>query len=241
MGFYGITARNNGQRRLIPALLSEKPYAFITGPAGGGKTLIVQAVGMHRVVEERDFRKLVYTRLQVQLGKDTGFIPGDLNEKTYPFLRPFLDNLEAMTPAAKQTYHYLTAGDDSKKRIFFDPIQTLRGGTFHDSYVIVDETQNLDVATMHGVATRLGERTKIIFCGNFAQIDDGKLRTPQMNGMYRLLSGLYEAGAHEIFDHVNLTEVERHKAVGIVEDILRNHEMSPDFAELEARGNDYGV
>ena len=236
MAFYGIAARNNGQRDAIHALLNDKPFAFITGPAGTGKTLVVEAVGLHRTVEERDYRKLVYTRLQIQLGKDTGFLPGDIDDKTYPFLRPFIDNLDVMTPAAKQTFNYLTSGDDSKRRIFFDPIQTLRGGTFHDAFVIVDETQNLDAATMHGVATRLGERTKMVFCGNFAQIDDSRLRSPQNNGMYRLLKGLYDADAHDIFDHVNLTQVERHRAVGIVEDILRNHDMPAEFVELEAMG-----
>ncbi|NGM81229.1 AAA family ATPase [Paenibacillus sp. 7124] len=237
MAFYGVSTRNRGQWYAARALMNEKPFVFLTGPAGTGKSLIAQAVGMHRAVEERDFRKLIYTRLQVQLGKDTGFLPGSIDEKTYPFLRPFLDNLEAMTPAAKQTFTYLTTGDENKRRIFFDPIQTLRGGTFHDSYVIIDESQNIDVSTMHGVATRLGERTKMIFCGNFAQVDDARLRTPKNNGLYQLLSGLYEVGAHDIFDHVNLTQVERHRAVGIVEDILRNHDMPAEFAELEARGN----
>lgn len=238
MAFFGVSARNSGQKRAMQALVNDKPYLFITGPAGGGKTLIAQAVGLEHVVEEKRYRKLIYTRLQAQLGKELGFLPGDINEKTYPFIRPFLDNLDAMSDNAKQIVSYLMAGGD-KSKIFFDPIQTMRGGTFHHTFFLGDEIQNLDVGTMHGVATRLGEGTKMVFCGNFAQVDTPSLRSPKNNGMYQLLNGLYAEGAHHIFDHVNLTQVERHPAIGIVEDILRNNEMAPEFAELEARGNEY--
>lgn len=236
MAFFGVKARNQAQKAAMQVLTNDKPYLFLTGPAGTGKSLIAQAVGLDNVVESQKYRKFIYTRLQAQLGMELGFLPGDVNEKTYPFVRPFFDNLEVMSDDAKRMISYLMAGGD-KAKIFFDPIQTMRGGTFHRSYVLVDEVQNLDVATMHGVATRLGEGTKMIFCGNFAQIDNGKLRTPKANGMFQLLDGLYGRGAHDIFDHVNLTEVERHYAVGLVEDILRNNEMAAEFAELEARGN----
>jgi predicted ribonuclease YlaK len=236
MTCWGITARNEAQKVAIRALLNDKPYAFLTGPAGTGKSLVAQAVGLERTVERKDFAKLVYTRLQAQLGMEIGHLPGDINEKTYPFVRPFLDNLEAMSPESKQIVQYLMAGGD-KARVFFDPIQTMRGGSFHRSYIIVDEAQNLDVGTIHAVATRLATGSKMVFCGNFAQIDTPKLRKPETNGLYRLLSGLYERNAHDYFDHINLTEVERHLAIAIVEDILRNHEMAPEFAELEARGN----
>jgi predicted ribonuclease YlaK len=238
MAFFGVSARNSGQKRAMHALVNDKPYLFITGPAGGGKTLIAQAVGLEHDVEEKRYRKLIYTRLQAQLGKELGFLPGDINEKTYPFIRPFLDNLDAMSDNAKQIVSYLMAGGD-KSKIFFDPIQTMRGGTFHHTFFLGDEIQNLDVGTMHGVATRLGEGTKMVFCGNFAQVDTPSLRNPKNNGMYQLLNGLYAEGAHHIFDHVNLTQVERHPAIGIVEDILRNNEMAPEFAALEARGNEY--
>jgi predicted ribonuclease YlaK len=236
MTCWGVTARNEAQKVAIRALLNDKPYAFLTGPAGSGKSLVAQAVGLERTVERKDFDKLVYTRLQAQLGMEIGHLPGDINEKTYPFVRPFLDNLEAMSPESKQIVQYLMAGGD-KARVFFDPIQTMRGGSFHRAYIIVDEAQNLDVATIHAVATRLATSSKMVFCGNFAQIDTPKLRKPETNGLYRLLSGLYERNAHDYFDHVNLTEVERHPAIAIVEDILRNHEMAQEFAELEARGN----
>jgi predicted ribonuclease YlaK len=235
MAFFGITARNEAQKRAFEALINDKPFTFITGPAGGGKTLIAEAVGLQHTVEEQRYRKFVYTRLQEQLGKDVGAIPGDFSEKTYPFMRPFLDNLDVMSDDAKQLVGYLTAGN--KAKIYFDPIQTMRGGTQHYTFQLADEVQNLDVATMHAVATRLGEGSKFVFVGNFAQIDVPKLRRPENNGLYRLLHGLYDREEYDLFDHINFTAVERHRAVAVVEDIMRNNEMAPEFEALEARGN----
>ncbi len=232
MSFYGISSKNETQKVAMQALCNDKPFTFITGPAGGGKTLIAQAVGMEKTLEDRDFRKIVYTRLQAQMGKDVGALPGDLNEKTYPFMRPFVDNLEVMSDRASEVLGY-----ELNERIYFDPIQTMRGGTQHRTYLIADEVQNLDVSTMHGLATRIGEGSKFVFCGNFSQVDVKSLRNPNTNGLYRLLQGLYDAGAHEYFDHINFTEVLRHPVVGIVEDIMRNHEMPEEFAKLEAKGN----
>src|SRR5690554_4931683 len=125
MAFFGITARNEAQKRAFEALINDKPFTFITGPAGGGKTLIAEAVGLQHTVEEQRYRKFVYTRLQEQLGKDVGAIPGDFSEKTYPFMRPFLDNLDVMSDDAKRIVDYMVAG--SKAKIYFDPIQTMRG------------------------------------------------------------------------------------------------------------------
>jgi predicted ribonuclease YlaK len=237
MSFWGISSRNIGQKRAMQALINDKPFAFLTGPAGTGKTLITQAVGLHRMYDDKKFRKLVYTRLQVQLGAEQGFLPGNIDEKTYPFVRPFLDNLEVMSDKSKAIIEYLMSGTGDKRQVFFDPIQTMRGGSFHHSFLIVDESQNIDVATIHAIATRLAEGSKIIFLGNFAQIDTPKLRSAKQNGLYQLLNGLYEKNAHEYFDHINLTDVERHPAVQLVESILRDHTMPVEFEALETRGN----
>lgn len=237
MAFFGITARNEAQKRAMQALVNQKPFTFLTGPAGSGKTLVAQAVGLDRTIEQSKFRKLIYTRLQTQVGMDVGAIPGDLNEKTYPFIAPFMDNLEVMSDKANEIKRYLTEGEGDKRKVFFDPIQMIRGRSLNHTFALFDEMQNIDIGTFAAVATRPGTNAKFVFMGNFAQIDTPRLRKPEANGLYQLLAGLYEHGAHEYFDHINLTETQRNPVVEVVEEILRNHEMAAEFAELEARGN----
>jgi len=237
MAFFGISAKNPAQKRALQALTNDKPFTFLTGPAGTGKSLVAQAVGLEHTIEKPRYRKLIYTRLQMQVGMDVGALPGDLNEKTYPFVAPFMDNLDVMTAKPSELKKYFAEGDDDKRKIFFDSIQTVRGRSINHAYLMLDEAQNLDVHTIAAIATRTAINAKFVFIGNFAQIDTPKLRNIKTNGLYRLLNGLYERGAYEYFDHVNLTEVQRHPVVEIVEDILRNHEMATEFAELEARGN----
>lgn len=232
MSYMNVSARNEAQKRAFAALKNDKPFLFLTGPAGTGKTLIVQAYGMEATLD-KTYRDLIYTRLQVQLGVDIGALPGDLGEKTYPFVRPFMDNLKPMGDIGKQAFNALTM----RKQLHFDPIQTLRGGTFHDTFAIIDEAQNFDVHTMHGTATRVGTRSKIIYCGNFSQIDVPTLRRAEDNGLYQLLDGLYREQAHDLFDHINFTSVERHRAITVVEKILRDHDMPVAFEKLECRGN----
>lgn len=237
MAFFGISAKNDDQKRAMQALINGKPFTFLTGPAGSGKTLVAQAVGLERTTESRTYRKMIYTRLQTQVGMDVGALPGDLNEKTYPFIAPFMDNLEVMSDKSGEIKRYLTEGDEDKRKVFFDSIQTIRGRSLNYTYVMFDEIQNVDIHTIAALATRPGLNAKFVFLGNFSQIDNPKLRSTKTNGLYRLLHGLYEKDAHKYFDHINLTETQRHPVVEVVEDILRNNEMPPEFAELEARGN----
>lgn len=237
MAFFGISAKNDEQKAAMQALINDKPFTFLTGPAGSGKTLVAQAVGLDRTIETRKFRKLIYTRLQTQVGMDVGALPGDLNEKTYPFIAPFMDNLEVMSDKSSEIKRYLTEGDDDKRKVFFDTIQAIRGRSLNFTYAMFDEIQNVDINTIAALGTRPGTQAKFVFLGNFSQIDNPRLRSVNTNGLYKLLNGLYAKGAHQYFDHINLTETQRHPVVEVVEDILRNHEMPAEFAELEARGN----
>lgn len=238
MAFFGITSRNEAQKVAMRAAINDKPFLFITGPAGGGKTLIPQAVGLERTIETRDYRRMIYTRMQTQVGENQGAIPGDFDEKTFPFLAPFMDNLEAMSDESGLIKRYILEGDEDKRKIFFDPIQTIRGRSLNHTYLLADEIQNVDVHTMAAIATRPVTGSKFVFTGNFSQIDTPKLRNPKMNGLYQLLNGLYEQEAFEYFDHINFTEQQRHPVVEVVERILRTQENVPEeFLELEARGN----
>jgi predicted ribonuclease YlaK len=235
MSFFGISARNQGQKRLAEACKSStSPIIIGTGRAGTGKSLIAQSVGFDTVFEERRWGtsgQFVYTRLQVDVGKPLGFLPGGIDEKSAPYLRPFYDNLRLMDNGDYMK-NYITSG-----KIVLDQIQTVRGGTYHESYLIVDEAQNLDNATMTAIGTRLALGSKLILLGNFAQIDVPSLKKPENNGFFKLLKGLYDSGRHDMFTHVHLTKGERGPIADLVESIMvPEEEINPSFLELEERG-----
>lgn len=235
MEFQGVTAQNIGQVHALKMLTSSKDYAFLTGPAGTGKTLLTGAVGLEQVIKHpRDgFKRVIYTRLQVQTGMEVGHLPGDLMEgKTEPFLEGFKDNFKEMD-------YSLPFDHLINKKLQFVPIQTMRGRTFPNSFIIVDEAQNLDEDTITTIATRLGMGSKMIFMGNFSQIDDKKgfLKKPENNGFYQLLSRFYETnGGHMHFEHVHLTEIQRSGGAAFVEKMMRNHKLDLRFVDLEERG-----
>lgn len=237
MAFFGVASRNAEQKAAMQALINDKPFTFITGPSGGGKTVIAQAVGLEGTIEDHRYKRMIYTRMQTQVGENLGALPGNLDEKTYPFVAPFMDNLDAMSEQSRDIKKYLLEGDEDKRKIFFDPIQTVRGRTLHRTFLLADEMQNVDVPTFAALSTRPGIDAKFVFTGNFSQIDTAKLRNPKYNGFYQLLYGLYEQGAHEYFDHINFTEQQRHPVISVVESILRTHDVPEEFLALEARGN----
>lgn len=241
MTVFGINGRNEEQKAAIRALMNDKAFTFLTGPAGAGKNLLAQAVGLESVLDKGKFRKLIYTRLQVQVGLNVGALPGSMDEKTKPFAQPFFDNLEVLTSKPGELNRYFSEADEDKRKIFFDAIQTIRGRSLNHTYLLCDEVQNLDPQTLHAIATRPGQNIKFVFLGNFAQIDVPSLRTPEKNGFYKLLNGLYEREAFEHFSHVNLAETQRNAVVGIVEDIMRNNSMAPEFEALEKRGDVCGT
>lgn len=240
MAFFDVTARNDEQKIALQYLNDTKPFTFITGAAGTGKNMVSQAVGLHNTMEEQRFQKMIYTRMQIQLGQHLGFLTGDLNEKTEPFMLPFLDALNKMDSSKMNIIKQYLFGDqdESKKRVFFDSVQTLRGRSLSHTYFLLDEAQSIDVHTMEAIASRIDEGSKFVFTGNFAQIDEDSLRDPNKNGMYQLLKGLYKKDPNKRhFNHIHLQENQRSPVVSIVEDIFKsNDNLAEQFVELEMRG-----
>ena len=240
MAFFGVTAKNDEQRIALNYLNDNKDITIITGNAGTGKNIISQAVGLENVLETQRYNKMIYTRLQVQLGIHLGFLTGDLAGKTEPFVLPFLDNLDKMD-SSKMSFikdYLFSEKDEKKQKVFFDSIQTMRGRSLDHTYLMVDEVQNTDNHTMKAIGTRIDKGSKLVLVGNFAQIDEPKLRDPKKNGLYNLLKGLYERDPNKtMFEHIHLQEQHRSRTVGVIEDIFSSEDdVNPLFTELEMRG-----
>lgn len=239
MAFFGITARNEEQKIALNYLNDNKSFTFITGAAGTGKNIISQAVGLENIMETQDYSRMIYTRLQIQLGAHLGYLTGDLAGKTEPFMLPFLDNLDKMDKSdTKNIKKFLFGGDEKNQKVFFDSVQTLRGRSLSHTYFMVDEAQSIDAHTMEAIASRIDEGSKFVFIGNFAQIDEPKLRDPEKNGFYQLLKGLYEKDPNKkYFEHIHLQENQRSPVVSVVEEIFSSEDqLNPKFVELEKRG-----
>lgn len=157
------TARTEAQQRYLD-LLRTKDLVFSSGPAGTGKTYLAVAAAV-RALREGSVKRLVLTRPAVEAGEHLGFLPGDLEDKVDPYLRPLFDSLnDLMSPAATRRMRELDI-------IEVAPLAFMRGRTFNDSFVILDEAQNATRVQMKMFLTRLGENTKAVVTGDVSQTD----------------------------------------------------------------------
>ena len=170
---WGITARNREQSYALN-LLMDPGIDFVTllGTAGTGKTLLALAAGLAQTMEMQRYREIVMTRITVPVGEDIGFLPGTEEEKMTPWMGALLDNLEVLTQTDVGGDWGRTATTDLlQKRIKIRSLNFMRGRTFLNRYVIIDEAQNLTAKQMKTLITRAGPGTKIVCLGNLAQID----------------------------------------------------------------------
>jgi PhoH-like ATPase len=180
---FGVTPRNAGQKFFQEALMMDAvkaPLVIAKGPAGTAKTFYSLAVGLHKILGERNspYRKILVCRPNVKLDEDIGFLPGNEQEKIAPFLRPVIDNLEVLVDADENQRY--TSEKELKDKIdeLFDrkvlsaeAIAFIRGRSIVKQWVIIDEAQNLTPKQVKGIITRAGKGTKIILIGDPEQID----------------------------------------------------------------------
>ena len=171
---WGVTARNREQNFALNLLMDpEVDFITLTGTAGTGKTLMTLASGLSQVLDDRRYTEIIVTRVTVPLGEDIGFLPGTEEEKMGPWMGALDDNLEVLARGDGSAGEWGRAAtqDLVRSKIRIKSLNFMRGRTFLNKFVLIDEAQNLTPKQMKTLITRAGPGTKIVCLGNLAQID----------------------------------------------------------------------
>jgi PhoH-like ATPase len=218
-GVWGIRPRNREQHFGLDLLLNDDiKLVTLVGKAGTGKTLLAIAAGLQKVTEEQVFSKLLVSRPIFPLGRDIGYLPGDIEEKLNPWMQPIYDNLELLLGLnktdKKDGRSYAELVDLGFVEI--EPLTYIRGRSLPNVYMIVDEAQNLTPHEVKTIITRAGEGTKIILTGDPYQIDH-----PYLDSSNNGLTTVAERFKNEaIAGHVILTKGERSPLAELATQIL---------------------
>ena len=171
---WGITARNREQNFALNVLMNPAvDFVTLLGQAGTGKTLLTLAAGLTQVLEQKVYSEIIMTRVTVPVGDDIGFLPGTEEEKMNPWMGALEDNLDVLNKTDDEAGEWGRAAtrDLIRSRIKVKSLNFMRGRTFIQKYLIIDEAQNLTPKQMKTLVTRAGPGTKVVCLGNIAQID----------------------------------------------------------------------
>ncbi len=216
---WGITARNREQNFALNLLMNpEIDFVTLLGQAGTGKTLVALAAGLAQVLDEKRYNEIIVTRATVPVGEDIGFLPGTEEEKMQPWMGAFDDNLEVLQRTDDSAGEWGRAATQEliRSRLKVKSMNFMRGRTFVDKYLIIDEAQNLTPKQMKTLVTRAGPGTKIVCLGNIAQIDTPYL-TEGSSGLTYVVDR-FKGWAHS--GHVTLARGERSRLADYASDIL---------------------
>ncbi len=196
-----IIAKTSNQKRIVD-LHNKNDLLFVIGPAGTGKTYVSVALGV-KALKEKKIKKIIITRPVVEAGENLGFLPGDLQDKIDPYLKPIYDALEDMIPIQKMKKFI------ENKTIEIAPLAYMRGRTLKNAFILLDEAQNTTESQLKMFLTRLGQNSKMIVTGDISQID---LRKNQSSGLVdakNKLNNIEGIG----FTHLDSSDVIRHSLV----------------------------
>jgi PhoH-like ATPase len=218
-GVWGIRPRNKEQHSALDLLLNDDiKLVTLVGKAGTGKTMLAIAAGLQKVVEERTYSRLLVARPIFPLGRDIGYLPGDLEEKLNPWMKPIFDNVEFLMGLSK--------GDNKNGRTYrelielgfieIEPLTYIRGRSIPNQFIIIDEAQNLTPHEVKTIITRAGESTKIVLTGDPYQIDNPYVDTTS-NGLTNIVE---KFKGQTISGHVTLTKGERSPLAELASNIL---------------------
>jgi len=223
-----IQPRNREQTFALDLLLDPAvPLITLVGKAGTGKTLLALATGLHQVADERLYERLLVTRPVISLGKEIGFLPGDLEEKMGPWMQPIIDNLDYLLGSGDDSHSSGARGSHRGPRsswsdlkgmglLEVEAISYIRGRSIPRQFMIVDESQNLTPHEVKTIVTRVGEGTKIVFTGDPYQIDNPYVDA-ESNGLTWLVERFK---GQTLAGHVTLSRGERSELAELAANLL---------------------
>jgi PhoH-like ATPase len=222
-GVWGIKPRNDEQACVLDALLDDNiGLVSLVGKAGTGKTLLALAAGLQKTIDEGKYQKLLVSRPIFPLGKDIGYLPGEIEEKLNPWMQPIFDNIDyivsfsggekpAKRPSRRAWQELINQG-----MLQIEPLTYIRGRSLAYQFLIVDEAQNLTPHEIKTIITRAGEGTKVVLTGDCYQIDN-----PYIDASNNGLTFIVERFKHEtISGHVTLSKGERSHLAELATNLL---------------------
>lgn len=214
-----IKSKTSGQKRYIESM-KKNDVVFSIGPAGTGKTYLAIATAVS-FLRSKKVSRIILTRPAVEAGEKLGFLPGDLQEKINPYLKPLYDGLYDIL-GAETFQKYMENGV-----IEVAPLAYMRGRTLDDSFIILDEAQNTTPEQMKMLLTRFGFGSRVVVTGDITQVDLGKDKVSGLKHVSKILKGI------EGIDFVYLTnrDVVRHR---LVMEIIRAYEKYSDAGDRES-------
>jgi len=204
-GVWGIYPKNTEQQFAFDALLNDEvKLVTLVGKAGTGKTLLAIAAGLEKTINDETFHRLLVSRPVQPMGKDLGYLPGDVNEKLAPWMQPIFDNMDFLF-GQQRGLHSSWEELINQGLLHVEPLTYIRGRTIPNQYLIIDEAQNLSPHEVKTIITRAGEGTKIVLTGDCEQIDSPYLDSVN-NGLAYVVDRLKN---EKITAHTNLKVGER--------------------------------
>jgi PhoH-like ATPase len=216
---WGITARNREQNFALNLLMNpDIDFVSLLGQAGTGKTLMTLAAALMQTLEYKTYSEIIMTRVTVPVGEDIGFLPGTEEEKMNPWMGALEDNLDVLNKTDDEAGEWGRAAtrDLIRSRIKVKSLNFMRGRTFINKFLIIDEAQNLTPKQMKTLVTRAGPGTKVVCLGNIAQIDTPYL-TEGSSGITYVVDR-FKGWAHS--GHITLTRGERSRLADHAAEIL---------------------
>ena len=215
---WGIKARNREQNFALNLLMNpEVDFVSLLGMAGTGKTLLTLAAGLEQTLDKNLYREIIMTRVTVPVGEDIGFLPGTEEEKMTPWMGALMDNLEVLSNSEDSGDWARSATNDLlTQRIKIRSVNFMRGRTFLNRYIIIDEAQNLTSKQLKTLVTRAGPGTKVVCLGNIAQIDTPYL-TETTSGLTYVVDRFKD---WEHSGHVTLLRGERSRLADYAAELL---------------------